>query len=141
MCLLFGAALVVLQARVVDGNSNRSAMVLIDNQMARKPRRKLRFQCHVCGKYFEASRSDAKYCSHTCASKASYRRKQIAKSKSSRLLSVSEMQDVATLRKYSQEAADVVERVASVCGTDIAQEVLDGYWALLVALKVDLSPV
>lgn len=108
--------------------------------MSNKTRRKLRFQCQMCNKYFEATRSDAKYCSHTCASKASYHRKRISKNKNSRLLSGAVMQDVRTLRRYSHEAADVVERVATICGTDIANEVLDGYWSILNAFKADLTP-
>lgn len=100
--------------------------------------RTLQKRCPVCGKTFEAKRSDQMYDSPKCRSLASYYRRSTEKNIKGRLLSHAERRDVYTLRKYSAEAADVVDRVAAVCGVQIAQEVLDGYWSILVALGVQL---
>lgn len=58
----------------------------------------------------------------------------------SRILSGGSWDDTQKLRQYSHEAADVVEHVAAICGKDIADKVLDGFWALLNSFNVDLSP-
>jgi hypothetical protein len=97
--------------------------------------------CPVCHKTFEASRSDKLYCSRNCKSTAYNRRQSAQRSMKSRVLSGGSWQDTLKLRQYSQEAADIVEHVAAVCGKDMADKVLDGYWALLTAFNVDLSPV
>jgi predicted nucleic acid-binding Zn ribbon protein len=90
-------------------------------------------QCIICNTKFKASRYDAKYCSTKCRSKAYYERRKVEQKYKNNVLTMFEMQDVRTIAKYAPEGAATVVKVATVAGAELAREVLDGYWAVLVA--------
>lgn len=90
-------------------------------------------QCVICGNSFEATRKDARYCSGKCRQAAAYERKRVESRSKANLLDLFDMQDVRTISKYTAEGAATIVKVAAVAGKELAREVLDGYWAVLVA--------
>lgn len=88
--------------------------------------------CNFCQKSYYPSRSHSLYCSGNCRSKAYYARQRSEKAVSSHVLTRQQLSDVETIKTYSWEAARAVIEIATFCGRDMADKVLDGMWDLLV---------
>jgi glycerol-3-phosphate dehydrogenase len=92
----------------------------------------MRKNCTVCNTNFETKRRSSLYCSDACRSRAYRLRHAVKRAAATRGLSPGDHKDVITLARYSSEAAETVVKVAALCGAELAREVLDGYWSLLV---------
>jgi reverse gyrase len=88
--------------------------------------------CVFCNGSYQSRRSHSQYCSANCRSKARYARQRSEKAVSSHVLTRQQLSDVETIKTYSWEAARAVIEIATFCGRDMAEKVLDGMWDLLV---------
>lgn len=79
-----------------------------------------------------------KWCSANCRSKASYHRRRNQGRLPQRIASI---QDITTIRRFSEEAADCLIQVRDAAGHEIGDIALDAVWALLVAFNVDLDAI
>lgn len=94
-------------------------------------------KCLICSTKFSGRRG-AKYCSPKCRNAAWYQRERMKSIVASRQMNVDSLRDVLTVRKVSEEAADIILRQADLCGNEVAGLTLDAIWAVLVAVGVDL---
>lgn len=90
-------------------------------------------RCIICNNILYDKKRGAKYCSDACRSKAHYERKKVDQRFKNNVLNMFEMQDVRAIAKYTEEGAATIVKIATVAGAELAREVLDGYWAVLVA--------
>lgn len=97
----------------------------------------VKHKCPICNEVFYGRRG-AKYCSNKCRNAAWYQRERMKGIVASRQMQVDSLRDVLTVRKVSEEAADIILRQADLCGVEVAGLTLDAIWSVLVALRVDL---
>lgn len=83
-------------------------------------------QCPICEKRFVSVRSDAVYCSPNCRSRADRSRRANELRALKYGLSPSAKSDLHQVRVYAPGLAESVEHVASVCGREQAERLLDG---------------
>lgn len=93
-------------------------------------------KCEVCRKSLEGKRMGAKYCTPSHRQWAYNNRKRIARKQLTYLVDPDATADLKFLESISKPAADMVRRVASLAGRDIASDVLGGVWDVLVKLDV-----
>lgn len=91
-----------------------------------------RVKCEVCPKWFNRERRTGKYCSDKCRQWAYQNRKRVHARAVGYALTPAQLDDVKTIQAVSYEASSVVLKVCSVAGKELAAEVLDGMWSLLV---------
>lgn len=97
-----------------------------------KKRGKIECWCDVCGKQFWADRIGTKYDSNKCRQWAYQNRKRIKNKALSYGLTPEQNEDLRKIGAYSEKAYATVLRVASVAGRDIASDVLDACWDILI---------
>lgn len=93
-----------------------------------------RVQCEVCRGWFYRERSTGKYCSDKCRQWAYANRKRVNARAAGYSLDARQLDDLKTVRNVSHEAELMVLKVCSVAGRELAGEVLDGVWSILVKL-------
>lgn len=94
--------------------------------------------CQYPGCGNSVTRAGAKWCSANCRSKASYHRVKANSRLPQRLGAI---QDISTIRRFSEETADCLLQIRALVGDEIGDIALDAAWALLVAFNVDLDAV
>lgn len=87
--------------------------------------------CVVCGNAIVGKRTGAKTCSNACRSKAYYRRQTAQRKWKASNLDLFDQQDLQRIGRISFDAAQMVVKVASISGRDVAREVLDSMCDLL----------
>lgn len=77
--------------------------------------------CVICGKRFDAHRSDARYCSPKCRKRAQYAREANMKKSRSLMLSLEGGAMVQKLRLIAPAAAASVEKLITDYGVDLGE--------------------
>lgn len=93
-----------------------------------------RVVCEVCNRSYFRKNSRGKYCSDRCRQFAYENRKRILKRAVGYSLDARQLDDVNAVKKVSAEAASTILKVASIAGKDLAGDVLDAVWDVMINL-------
>lgn len=91
-------------------------------------------RCEVCGKSLKHKKSGAKFCCDAHRQFAYDNRQRVTKRASHYSLTAQELDDVNAVKKVSHDAAATILKVSSVAGRDLAHEVLDAVWDVMINL-------
>jgi len=89
--------------------------------------------CDWCGKRLpKGSRPSRKFHSDSCRQLAFQNRQRVTAKLTAVALPPDAQEDLKRLGQFSKQCADMVRHVANVAGRELAEEVLDGVWDVLV---------
>lgn len=90
--------------------------------------------CEVCNRSYFRKNSKGRYCSNKCRQWAYQNRQRVLKRAAGYAMSGKELDDILMVKGVSHEAASMILKVSSVAGRDLAREVLDGVWDVMIKM-------
>lgn len=90
--------------------------------------------CEVCRRSYFRKNSRGRFCSNKCRQWAFDNRKRVLKRAAGYELTPEQLDDVNAIKVVSPDASQVVLKVCSLAGKDLASEVLDAVWDVMINL-------
>lgn len=90
--------------------------------------------CEVCNRSYFRKNSKGRYCSNKCRQWAYQNRQRVLKRAAGYAMTGRELDDILMVKKVSTDAAAMILKVSSVAGRDLAREVLDGVWDIMIKM-------
>jgi predicted nucleic acid-binding Zn ribbon protein len=87
--------------------------------------------CVICSKPIIGKRRGAKTCSNACRSKAYYKRKSADRKWKAANLDMFDNQDLRRIGRISFSAAEMIVKVSTIGGREMARELIDSITDLL----------
>lgn len=95
--------------------------------------------CACCGKGFSSKRSDAKYCSASCRSNASQKRKRAENNASLRTTNMFVADQAEKIRQKSPFAGKMITRLDALYGAKAAELAIEAIYDIFEACGGDWS--